>query len=200
MYRVVSGPRWYLHAISGATALRRTDDAYGILLNDVSLTVTPASEANSLESGGIRVDGDDECTQLPVCLTRSSGSIRFRVVVRQLNTIQDVFRSGSAAQLAAIRLDANNYIRVRLWVADLQLAVNSLGAGVATDNWTPASWAPGDEYLMYLEYGTFGVRLFVDGIQRCSVAGPMVFESAPVILDWGTYWSGTQGDIVIKEP
>jgi hypothetical protein len=39
------------------------DDLYAFLLDDVSLTVTPASEANSAETTGLRVDGRDTCTQ-----------------------------------------------------------------------------------------------------------------------------------------
>jgi hypothetical protein len=53
----------YIEALASATGDRFLDDIYMFALDDVSLTVTPASEANSAETDGLRVDGRDTCTQ-----------------------------------------------------------------------------------------------------------------------------------------
>jgi hypothetical protein len=59
--RLLSTP-WF--QIYGNSAVHYVDDLYGFFLDDVSLTVTPASEANSQENGGIQVTGLDHYVQL----------------------------------------------------------------------------------------------------------------------------------------
>ena len=50
------------------------DDFYLFALDGVSLTVTPASEANSAEAWGLRVDGRDTLTQSISGLEQSDGA------------------------------------------------------------------------------------------------------------------------------
>ena len=55
IFKCKNSDNYRIRANAGATAIRYVDDAYMFLLDDVTLTATPASLANSLESGGIRV-------------------------------------------------------------------------------------------------------------------------------------------------
>ncbi len=58
------------------------DDSYYIQLSDVSLTVAPASEANSTESTGLRVDGADTAVQTVSGLSVDRGKIKFKFTPR----------------------------------------------------------------------------------------------------------------------
>lgn len=91
-----------LHKTEGGAGIRITanapnpgyvDDVYIISLDDVSLTVTPASEANSTESTGLRVDGYDALGQ-PFTHGNING---WRIVInttpRHASTTYDTFNS-----------------------------------------------------------------------------------------------------------
>ena len=58
------------------------DDNFLVELDDVTLTVTAAVEAESLESNGLRVDGRDTLTQTIDTITSSSGDIRWAYTPR----------------------------------------------------------------------------------------------------------------------
>ncbi|PIZ45089.1 hypothetical protein COY32_05630, partial [candidate division WWE3 bacterium CG_4_10_14_0_2_um_filter_41_14] len=66
------------------------DDTYAFVLTPVSLTVTPASEANSLESTGLRVDGTDTLTQPITNLTATAGTIKFKFTPRHSFAVADL--------------------------------------------------------------------------------------------------------------
>ncbi len=61
-----------------STGERFVDDSYLFLLNDVSLSVTPASLANSTETTGVRVDGADKLSMPVSGISSTRGIIRFR--------------------------------------------------------------------------------------------------------------------------
>jgi len=171
------------------------------LCDDITLTVTPASEANSLEEGGIRVDGLDDCTH-PVGRLAETGAVAFRAIVRQgIGIVGDLH--ATYAYLMDLRLDANNYLFLRLDNASqLELEFNAQGAGAVNVTWNAAAeWASGDEKLVELQYGAFGVRVFVDNRQRLTSYAPCVFAGVPtvwqIVADTA---AALQGDLVIKEP
>ncbi|MBE0574034.1 hypothetical protein IH575_03965, partial [Candidatus Dojkabacteria bacterium] len=93
----------------GNSLLGYFDDAYAFALDDVSLTATPASLANSQESGGIRVDGYDKLTQPVTKLKATSGSIKFKWTPR--HSAADFLKFGQT-ELDIFRLygNANNRI------------------------------------------------------------------------------------------
>jgi hypothetical protein len=51
-------------------------------LDNVSLTATPATSANSTETSGIRVDGTDTLTQPITGLSTTNGVIKFKFTPR----------------------------------------------------------------------------------------------------------------------
>ena len=55
--RGTGGDNIRLRGVTGASGTRFLDDVYIVLLDDVSLTITPTSLLNSAENGGLRVDG-----------------------------------------------------------------------------------------------------------------------------------------------
>ena len=148
------------------------DDLFVIALDDITLTVTPASEANSTEtptSGntGIRVDGLDECT-VPAATHRvlaTSGGIRFRVTPRHSLANSEAFGQPQE-RLFSIVEDANNYIELYRDDAaggTLTLEVDQAGAGPWTDTDTPA-WAADTEALIWIINQGGSVQCYVDGV------------------------------------
>ncbi|KKT45404.1 MAG: hypothetical protein UW36_C0006G0025, partial [candidate division WWE3 bacterium GW2011_GWA2_44_16] len=75
----------------GSGATQNYDDSYTFSLSPVSLTVTPASLANSTETTGIRVDGTDMLTQPITNLTATSGTARFKYTPRHSFATADLF-------------------------------------------------------------------------------------------------------------
>ena len=189
------------HSGYSPAGARYSDDAYLILLDDVSFTVTPASEPNSLESGGIRVDGTDNCTH-PIGRLKETGAFALRGGVRQdIGTIGAF--CATYAYLCDLRLDANNYLFLRLDNANqLELEFNAKGAGAENVTWNAsAEWAIGDNKLIEVYYGTFGVRVYVDGRQRLTSNAPCVLAGPPTTWQIGADTGvAQQGDIVISSP
>ncbi|GAF82724.1 unnamed protein product, partial [marine sediment metagenome] len=115
------------------------DDAYIFELDAVSLTATPASEANSAETTGLRVDGADGLTQ-PVAagaLGRFNGHYRANYVPR--HDLADVGDWGNAnGVLIHHQEDVNNYIFVRAETGGLRLGFNAAGGGLQQALWAGA--------------------------------------------------------------
>ena len=61
-------------------------DAYCFALDDVSLTVTPASEANSAETAGIRSDGWDNVYATVDTVEAGQGQVEFSYTPRHSYT------------------------------------------------------------------------------------------------------------------
>jgi len=171
------------------------------VLDDVSLTVTPASQANSLESSGIRIDGDDNCTH-PVGRLGARGAFMFRAVVRQAVGIVGSLHA-TYAYLCDLRLDANNYLFLRLDNANqLQAVWNAKGAGATTVSANvAATWTAGADVLLKVQYGPSGVRVFVNGVLIIDSGVACEFAGAPTTWQIGADTGiALQGDIVIKAP
>jgi hypothetical protein len=178
------------------------DDVSVITMDDVSLTVTPASAANSVESGGIRVDGLDLCTQ-PIPAGRlfaTQGWIRFRCIPRHNDA--DAAKFGFAQpQLAYIWGDANNAIEL-FWGAANLLTLGRTASGVwAAQAWAPGgAIVPGGNYLMEIRYSPTDMQLFVDGVLRITVAAATLFAVVPTLCYIGTWYATAQNDAVYLAP
>ncbi|KKN85739.1 hypothetical protein LCGC14_0275440 [marine sediment metagenome] len=179
------------------------DDAYLVALDDVALTVTPASEANSLESGGIRVDGYDALTQ-PVLnrLKARSGHIVWRGRLRHVPANLVAFWEGAEVTLLDAFGAAANYARVRATVLNTVDTRFDDGGGAQTVNWAAAgAWAADDELFLELYWRGHFMQLSVAGIPVATINQPVNFAVLPTILYWGLLNSGgTNIDTVIKEP
>lgn len=142
------------------------DDFFVKVLDDVSITVTPASEANSTENGGIRVDGLDSLTQsIPDgALGAESGSIKFYYTPR--HDAADVVKLGNSAPfIAYARTDSNNRIRI-WWSAANTIRMITNANGVSDDNTYNATGAivAGTKYLFEISYTSTEIVLKIDDV------------------------------------
>ena len=189
--------------VFGNSELFYVDDAYAFILDPVTLTVTPASEANSLESGGIRVDGNDALTQLVLNrLKARSGHIVWRGRLRHTPANLVAFWEGAEVTLVDAFGAAANYARVRATVLNTVDTRFDDGGGVQTVNWAAAgAWAADDELFLELYWRGHFMQLSVAGIPVATINQPVDFAVLPTLLYWGLLNSGgTNVDTVIKEP
>jgi hypothetical protein len=187
---------------------RWTDDVYAIECDDVTLTVTPASEANSLESGGIRIDGFDTGTQ-PIAvgdIGATRGLVRFDFYLRHASAIHDEF--GNATPILATWWgNVTNYIQLHTTGAngDLVLTFND-GGGAHTVTWAAPGLLVDTRYRLEVEWwGSMMVfRVYVPGtapIVRGTINQPVAFATVPTIAYYGSRQAGDwQSDVVFLAP
>ncbi len=153
-----------------ATGARYVDDVYAILLNTVTLTVTPASEANSAENGGIRVDGLDACTQPISGLGATSGKVRFGWTPRHGDGDFEKFGVASP-NVCRLWKDTANYIQLYSTTGDeLTLRMRIAGGAETPDTWNASGIVAGTEYLIEIEYNSTQLTASFDGTVRMTVA------------------------------
>lgn len=158
---------------SAATSARYIDDKYIILLDDVSLTATPASEANSTEDGGIRVDGRDTCTQpIPAGkLGATSGKIRFNWTPRR----GDGNFEGNGVTDPVVfyaRKDVSNFFYVECPNDnEIRISANMAGGGTEISNpWNASGVTAGTTYLIEIEYNDTQFTVSFDETIRITLA------------------------------
>ena len=165
-------------------------------LNDVSLTCVPASQANSAETTGLRIDGRDSCTQeIPASrLKAKEGRIRWRWTPRR--DAADFWKFGQSNPFVmAAWGNGNYYISVRSNAAN-NLRLRLRLAGVSTDytwNCTGAIVA-GTTYQMEIRYSSGTALLLVDGIVvlTCAPAAGIDFATVPTTFYAGRNPSGAE--------
>ena len=93
------------------------DDIYLFALDAVTLTCTPASEANSTETTGLRVDGRDSCYQDPLAgvLKAQKGWIRWQLTPRHDAANLAAFWENNHVYMMYVVGDAVNFLYVRGW-------------------------------------------------------------------------------------
>lgn len=180
-----------------------SDDFYAYELNDVAVTVTPASEANSAEGTGRRVDGIDSLLNaVPAGRIRANnGDVRINITPRHTDVTTVLFGNG-APTILTIFGDANNYI-VLLWSAasTIQLAYNANGGGVVTNTWATggAFFAAGVQHEFRIKWTNAGMQLYVDDVLRTTIIAPTGFVWPATIAYWGsTETSVNQVDAVFS--
>lgn len=187
---------------SAAIAQRYVDDAYIIALTDVSLTVTPASAANSLEGSGIRVDGGDSCSLPAGVLTSQKGKVRFLWTPR--HSAPDFVKFGNnQPNIVRIRGDGNNYIAVYEQGVNL-IGMISVMNGVSSV--IPVFWdctgvfVAGTTYLLEVRYSPSGITLAVNGSIMVTFNTAINFIVAPATVYFGSNNTTQQGDAVYSAP
>jgi len=178
--------------IYGAGALAYTDDIYLIALDPVTLTVTPASEANSQEGIGIRIDGRDAGPQTLTGLSANYGDVRWSIQPRHDDTEMVSF-GNTTPMILRLWGDANNYIDVRFSAADtVQLRFNAAGAGEQSDTWATGGsyFTPGSTYQFRIVYSGSRMQLFVDGTLRITINATTGFSTIPATVYWGSDQNG----------
>ena len=192
--------------IWGAASAGYVDDYAGIALDAVTLTVTPASEANSLESGGLRIDGYDRAPQPVVAgeIGATWGDIRWQTGPRHGDTEFPLFGNGTP-YFWRLQGDANNYIEVLVSAADtIMVRFNANGAGAVNNTWATggAFFTPDTQHLFRLRWTAAQMQLYVDGTVRVTVVAPTGFVwPFPLALWWGSDQLGAQQiDAVFAAP
>lgn len=176
------------------------DDCYVVALTGVSLTATPASEANSAENSGKRVDGRDTLTQAHGGkLGAASGAVTFKVRPRHLPA--DLVKYGNTTVYwMDVRQNANNRLRVFSSAANtVTIGYTANGAAEVTANWdATAAWTADQEMTWKVTYGSGGAKLLVGGVLKATAAGAVAFATAfSVNVYFGSAYDGTgQVDMV----
>jgi hypothetical protein len=170
------------------------DDVGVVAADNVSLTVTPASAANSVESGGLRVDGLDGAPQ-PIPANRlfpNSGWSRVRMIPRHSGA--DALKFGNTFPcIAHWAGDATNYIIVD-WAAasTMRLRFRNGVDAERTANWaTAGAILAGGSYLLEIIYTPSEMRLIVDGVTRVTLAFTTNFAVVPT-----QFYPGSQSGII----
>jgi hypothetical protein len=175
----------YLRAYPDATGDRYTDDIYLFQLDDVSLTVTPASEANSLEGTGIRIDGRDVATQVPDVgiLQATQGWIRFRWRPRHSAAQAVAFgETGVTTDIFDGRAPIANYIAL-YWAAANTVQLIVFDGGVLGIVWNATGLVVADtEYLVEIKYYPARADLLIDGVIVATGAGGIDFGADIITL------------------
>jgi hypothetical protein len=174
-----STTRQYIIFDTGGANERYVDDYYAILLDDVTLTVTPASATNSLEGTGIRVDGRDKDPQTISGIALGKGKIKFNVTPRHSAATVALF--GNATPIVAyVYGDANNYITLDWSAANtLRLRYNASGGGVQTGTWdATGAIVAGTIYAMEIKYTGAAMTFSVDNVLRITITAASIFSTA----------------------
>jgi len=170
-------------------------------MNNVSLTVTPASKANSTESTGLRVDGDDEATQTIANLTATSGHIRTGATPRHSAADAVKFGNTSAYILEAYGA-ADNYIRA-YWSGanEITLAFND-GGGEHSDTWdATGAIVAGTTYQITVDYSATAMTFSIGGDAKITITTAINFATVPTDIYWGHAQDGTkQADASFSAP
>jgi len=190
-------------SILGAAIQGYVDDIYAFELDDVSLTVTPASYANSLENTDeLRVDGRDTCTQPSgAFLTASRGWVRCNI--RPRHDPADILAFGNIPYWIEIWGDANNYIGVYGSAANTMiLGANIAGGGLVWNLWNCAgAWSADDELQVEIDYYPSFIWLKVDGAVVATITTPVAFSTVPTEVDWlHINGGGYAGDATVSAP
>lgn len=179
-------PTIFLYGGAGAAGDRFLDDFYAILLDDVTLTATPATLANSLEGTGIRVDGGDRLTMPwnPALLRATKGVIQWNFTPRHAAATPLLF--DATPTLLYWRGDANNTITL-FWnaVNTLRLSVTS-PAGTITGDWdATGAIVAGTSYVFRVKWFATGAQFFVNGGLKIAVALTINFTTLPALVYFG---------------
>lgn len=195
---IASQPRIY--ADTGANP-KYIDDRYLYTLADITLTVTPASYANSLEGTGVRIDGLDAVTQPIGILQPTAGWFGWRTTFR--HAAADFVKFGNATpSLCRIYGNANNYIYAR------ELGANTIELGAILDGvpysvtWTCTGLiAVGSTHRFDLLYTTSWIMLMFDLVPVAFSLTTSGFAVGPTLIYVGQNNSNVQqADAVFSAP
>lgn len=206
---VGTGAHIQINSGTGATSERYADDIYFIALNDVSLTVTPASLANSTENGDeIRVDGRDTYTASSgeaTSIGTSTGYVSFNYRPRHsaADMVKFAETTSDDAYVMSLAGDGDDYVNLYWDSANTLKMEYSMNGTTASSTWDATSAiAANTEYDLALSYtGGSTMTLAVDGTTRITLSSiPSTFGTAPNTVYFGSNSSGAnQGDATFSD-
>ena len=179
------------------------DDAYLFELDDVSLSVTPASKTNSQEHGGIQIGGRDRCiSSLSGVLSKTRGKLRFKIYFRHDAADCMKFKTVSYPYIFQCQGSGANYFYLRWTAANTMQLLYNDGGGNHSDNWPASGEVVADtEYLFEIVYIPNRFVLKVDGVEKAVITEPVDFASIPYQFYAGSNSNyAFQSDVVILAP
>jgi len=189
--------------LSVAGQIFYVDDVSFRVLDDVSLTVTPASAANSVEGTGIAVNGGDTSVQpLPVGKwSATRGRVRWKVTFRHGAADFVKFGVPDCYLLRAFG-DANNLVYLRETAANrLRLSCTSQGTSTPTDWDCTGAFVAGTTYTFEIVYSSSQIQLKVNGTAVITTTMAINFAALPTSIYFGSSSNlTTQADVVISPP
>jgi len=160
-------------------------------MDAITLTVTPASQANSLESGGIRVDGMDvgDANVPAGYFSATFGWFRWGIANRHGDTEIALFGNATPVEALAY-FDANNYVLVDWAAADTMRLTVVVGGVNTTANWATggAYFVPDVKSVAEARWTSGNCVLIVDGATVITVtpgAGINFGASTPNVVYYG---------------
>lgn len=184
-------PRFVSYASTGAFVV---DDVFMLYLPNVTLAVTPASQTDSAETSGVRIDGVDKLTQATPAgkISATNGTIRWKYTPRHSAATVALF--GNATPIIAnLYGNATNYIIVDWSAANtlrLQFNANNAGVQSGTYNATGAIVA-GMTYAMQIDYTATGMTLSINGSVVITITATVNFTTGLATAYWGQKQDGT---------
>jgi hypothetical protein len=187
---------------SNAAQTFYVDDAFVRLIDDVSITCTPASLANSTEGTGIRVDGWDGLIQpVPVGkLKPTKGRWRWKWTPRHGSA--DFMKFGqSVITLLRPYGDASNMISLAINGIN-SILLSSVANGITgTGTWNCTGLInAGTTYTLEVYYTSTKFVFKVDGVVRISINMTVLFTVIPTIYAGSFSYYNYQNDSVISPP
>ncbi|MEI6327173.1 MAG: prepilin-type N-terminal cleavage/methylation domain-containing protein [Candidatus Roizmanbacteria bacterium] len=175
------------------------DDIYAFLLTPITLTLTPASLANSTEASGVRVDGYDSLTQNVNNLTRTVGEISFNYTPRHSAAQAYSFKQNSnGAYVATLYNNTNDRVHLYWSAANILTLSAVMNGTLVTGTWdATGAIAAGTTYTMKLAYvGASTMTLSVNSVVNITLSSiPAGFGTVPTTVYWGSLYDGSaQGD------
>ena len=185
-----------LQFTSNAAQTFYVDDVAVIALDPVSLTVTPASEANSAESGGIRVVGRSTLTQ-PTgnYLKANEGRVMCRVRMRHapadLVKFVEVTGTPRIRLFRSVSVGGLNFQLYSALANRLTIYVFDSG-GVSTVNADVTGlWVADEQILVDFQYRGPNAWLRINGVTVATLTTLSGFgTSVPITLYWGSDTTG----------
>lgn len=206
IWRRTTNPFRVFMSSNGAAAVgnRYSDDVYAYKMDDITITVTPANQANSLEGTGIRVDGLDRLVQIPIVgqLTAMLGMILWAWVPRHDDSTARDF-GNTTPRIMYLEGAGADYIEVYWSAANTITLRFSVGAAVSSGNWATGGtgFTVGAAHHMRILYWPTGMTLYIDTVARITVAAAISFVNIPNLANWGHDGADvSQVDAVFQAP
>ncbi|HRN86330.1 MAG TPA: fibronectin type III domain-containing protein [Candidatus Dojkabacteria bacterium] len=164
-----------------------SDDLYAISLSDVSLNVSPASEVNSTETTGIRVDGRDVLSQPITGLSADKGLVKFKFTPRHSFSIADKFGVANPV-IVTLTYDGNSYIKIQKQdPTTLRMIVKFNDSQSLNLDWNNAILNAGTSYDFEIRYYSGGtISLSVNGEVKAIASGATNFANVPNTAYFGS--------------
>ncbi|MDD4986420.1 MAG: hypothetical protein PHQ43_11695, partial [Dehalococcoidales bacterium] len=164
------------------------DDVYMFQLLDVGITATAATQANSSEVTGLRVDGIDTLSQgIGSSIANSRGVIKFELTPRHSFDIGASFGTTAPVVFEAYG-DSDDYLKMSK-VGGTMVTTISMAGTTAVANWSSPTLNAGTSYPLTISYETGGI-LAIDSngarVASANIGAGTSFATTPSTIYFGS--------------